>query len=104
MKAQYPPSSNIYGRFDNTQQINVRIGNVSQQGQTATVDVALVERKTDGTVSGFTGSWNVVRGSSGWLLDSVNLSPAQVSSGSGADQQVHDKGKHKGNGGDQGNG
>ena len=104
MKTRYPPSSNIYGRFDHTQHIDVRIGNVSQQGRTATVDVTLAERKTDGTVSGYAGTWNLVLGPSGWLLDSVDLGPTQISGGAGADQSAHDAGKHKGSGGDQGNG
>jgi hypothetical protein len=104
MKANYPPSSNIYGRFDNTQQMNVRMTNVSQQGNTATVSIVLAERKTDGTVSGYAGTWNLVRSPSGWLLDSVNLAPTQVSGGAAVEQQGHGKGNHKGNGGDQGNG
>jgi serine/threonine protein kinase len=104
MKAAYPPSTNIYGRFDNTQQIDVHIGNVSRQGDTATADVTLAERNTDGTVTGYVGSWNLVRGSSGWLLDSVSLSPAQVSSADGTQQKAFGKGKHAGNAGNQGNG
>jgi serine/threonine-protein kinase len=104
MKANYPPSTNVYGRFDNTEQMNVRITNVSQQGNTATVSIVLAERKTDGSVSGYAGTWNLVRSPSGWLLDSVNLAPTQVSGGAAVEQQGHGKGKHKGNGGDQGNG
>jgi hypothetical protein len=104
MKANYPPLSYIHGRFDHTQGLNVRITNVSQQANTATVGVALAEQNSDGTVNGYAGSWNLVRGPSGWLLDSVNLSPAPVSGGAGAEQNVHGKGKHKGNGANQGNG
>jgi hypothetical protein len=52
MKANYPPSSNIHGRFDHTQGLNVRITNVSQQANTATVGVALAEQNSDGTVNG----------------------------------------------------
>jgi hypothetical protein len=104
MKAAYPPSTNIYGRFDNTQQIDVHLGNVSQQGDTATADVTLAARNTDGTVTGYVGSWNLVRGPSGWLLDSVSLSPAHLSGADGTQQKVPDKGKHAGNAGNQGNG
>lgn len=104
MKANYPPATNISGRFDHTQRMNLRITNVTQQGDTATVGVALSEQKTDGTVNGLTGSWNLVRGPSGWLLDSVTLNPAQVSSGAGVEQNPPDHGKHKANQGDQSNG
>jgi hypothetical protein len=104
MKANYPPSTNIYGRFDNTQQMSVRITSVTQSGNTATVGVALAERTTDGAVNGYTGSWYLVRGSSGWLLDNVSLSPARVSAGAGPKDGPHDHGKHKGNEGDQGSG
>jgi serine/threonine protein kinase len=105
MKANYPPSTNIYGRFDNTQQMSVRITGVTQSGNTATVGVALVEQATNGTVSGYTGSWYLVRGSSGWLLDSVSLSPTQVSAGAGPPKDgPPGHGKHKGNEGDQGSG
>jgi hypothetical protein len=96
MKANYPPSTNIYGRFDNTQRISVRITSVTQSGNTATVGVALVEQTTSGAVNGYTGSWYLVRSSSGWLLDSVNLSPARVSAGAGPEQHGPGNGKHKG--------
>jgi serine/threonine-protein kinase len=103
MKANYPPSTNIYGRFDNTQQISVRITSVTQSGNTATVGVALAER-TAGGVSGYAGSWNLVRGSGGWLLDSVSLSPIRVSTGAGPVEDTSGHGDHKGNKADQGNG
>lgn len=104
MKAKYPPSSNIYGRFDQTQGISVRITNVSQGNGVATVGVALAERRTDGTVNGYVGSWHLVQASSGWLLDSVDLTPAQVSNEGQIGQTPHGPDKHQGHGGNQGNG
>ena len=98
MKANYPPSTNIYGRFDATQAMSVRITGVTNGNRTATVGVGLVETKTDGSVQGYVGSWGLVKSSSGWLLDSVSLNPASVSHGPGH------SGHGKGNGGQGGNG
>jgi hypothetical protein len=98
MKGNYPPSTNIYGRFDQTQHIHVQITNVSHGKGTATVGVTLAEQKTDGTMSGFVGSWHLVQGASGWLLDSVDLTPSQVSNGAAVGQNAQNQGKHKGNG------
>jgi serine/threonine protein kinase len=81
MKAQYPPSVYIDGRFAGTQEIHVHITNVSQGDGTATVTVTLDERKTDGTEAGYVGSWHLIQSQSGWLLDSVDLTPTQVSNG-----------------------
>jgi hypothetical protein len=98
MKANYPPSTNIYGRFDQTRQVKVQITSVSQGTGTATVGVALSEQKADGSVNGYVGSWHLVQGASGWLLDSVDLTSAPVSSGAAVGQNVQDQGKHKGHG------
>lgn len=73
MRAQYPPNENIAGRFAATQQITVQRADVvalDEAAGQATVAVELVE------VSGspprsrrLSGSWQLVRGASGWQLD-----------------------------------
>ena len=98
MRANYPPSTNIYGRFDQTQGMNVQITNIDRGNGAATVGVNLTERKTDGTVARYVGSWHLVQGASGWLLDSVDLTPAQASNGAALGQIVQNPGKHKGHG------
>lgn len=79
MKAQFPPDDEINGRFSQTQSIEVRIGAVQGGGNDgqATVAVELTEtRGTPATTSRYVGSWLLVRGPSGWLLDQPNLRPA----------------------------
>ncbi len=67
---RFPPQSNINGRFGDTQNIAVQNARItSQMGNRATVAVTLVERKSNGAVQQFVGSWNLVRDRGGWLLD-----------------------------------
>ena len=67
---RFAPQENINGRFRDTQVIMVQNARVvSQMGNRATVAVTLVERKNNGAVQQFVGSWNLVRDKGGWLLD-----------------------------------
>jgi len=76
MKAEYNTHENINGHFAPTQRIDVTIGNVVNTGDgRATVPVQLTDVRADGSLR-YVGSWQVVRGPSGWLLDQPNLQPA----------------------------
>lgn len=67
---RFSPQENINVRFRDTQNIAVQNARVtSQMGNRATVAVTLVERKSNGMVQQFVGSWNLVRDRGGWLLD-----------------------------------
>ncbi len=74
-RAQYPPDQNIAGRFARTTQIvvdNAQI--VSQTNDRATVTVVLREYVTGGgEPPSLRGTWQLVRGPSGWLLDQPNF-------------------------------
>lgn len=73
MKAEYPPEGNINGHFGQDQRVDVRIGNTQMTGDgRATVAVEVTEVRGSGNVRAV-GSWNLVRGPSGWLLDQPNL-------------------------------
>jgi hypothetical protein len=74
-KAAYPPGEYINGRFDATQRIDIRLGDVQvNQGEgRATVNVDIVETRSDG-VRHYVGAWQCVRTQNGWLLDYPNLS------------------------------
>ena len=75
MRAQYPPSSDIDQRFSGTTAVDIQEAKVvsydSAAGR-ATVAVQLVEQ-TDSGSTRWVGTWDVVRGSSGWLLDQPDL-------------------------------
>jgi hypothetical protein len=73
MQQNYPPGTNIWGRFDATSAIQVQIGTVTQNGNSASVGVHLTEIKNDGTTHTYSGTWYLVRSGSGWLLNSVAL-------------------------------
>ncbi|MDQ6602527.1 MAG: hypothetical protein M3Z19_07340, partial [Chloroflexota bacterium] len=76
MKAQYNTQENINGHFAPTQRIDYTIGNVVTTGDgRATVAVQLTDVRASGSLR-YIGSWQVVRGPSGWLLDQPNLQPA----------------------------
>lgn len=75
MRSRYPPATNINGRFSGTTAIDVRradIVSVDENGGTATVAVDLIEATSSGTRR-WTGTWQLVRVGSAWLLDQPNL-------------------------------
>jgi len=76
MRAQFPPLDNINGRFEQDQRVDVTVGNVTMTGNgQATVAVTVNEVRSGGTVRSV-GSWQVVRGPSGWLLAQPDLRSA----------------------------
>ena len=73
MKAQYPPDGNINGHFGQDQSVQANIGSTQNTGSgRATVAVSVTEVRASGTVRA-TGTWSLVQGPSGWLLDQPNL-------------------------------
>ena len=78
MKVDYPVDLNLVGHFNPAKRVDVQIGKVTNDGAGhATVAVAVTEtRTTEPTTRRYTGSWSLVRGPSGWLLDQPNLTPA----------------------------
>jgi hypothetical protein len=73
MKAEYPPDGNINGHFGQDQSVQVNIGSTQNTGSgRATVAVSVTEVRASGTVRA-TGTWSLVQGPSGWLLDQPNL-------------------------------
>ena len=78
MRAQFPPSTQINDRFRDTQQIQVvqaTVLNRNDAAGVATVAVTLVEQKAGASPQGYRlyGTWQLVRGSSGWLLNHPNF-------------------------------
>ena len=76
MRATYPPSENINQRFSQTQSMTVeRSDLVSQDPQSgrAAVAVDVIESRPDGSRR-WVGTWYLVRGPSGWLLDAPQFS------------------------------
>jgi hypothetical protein len=73
MKAQYPPDGNINGHFGQDQRVEASVGTAQDTGDgRATVAVEVTEVRASGAVRA-TGTWLLVRGPSGWLLDRPNL-------------------------------
>jgi LysM repeat protein len=77
MRTAYPPAENIYGRFAATQSLTVNRADVVQldaaNGRaTVAVSVAEVLRPTMAERD-YTGTWYLVRGPAGWLLDQPSL-------------------------------
>jgi len=76
MRAQFPPEGNINGHFGQDERVEATIGQVTMTGNDqATVAVDVTEFR-GGSAVRFVGSWNVVRGPSGWLLNQPDLRPA----------------------------
>jgi hypothetical protein len=78
MQAAYPPAQFINGRFSQTQRIAVDRADVVSSDDAAgraTVAVEVVE-VADGATQRWRGTWQVVRGPDGWLLDQPNLAAA----------------------------
>jgi len=78
MKQQYPVDEQLIGHFNPATRVDVQIGNVTMDGTgRATVAVDVTETRTiEPTTRRYIGSWTLVRGPSGWLLDQPNLNPA----------------------------
>ncbi len=80
MRGAYPPAENIYGRFARTQALTVRRADVvalDAAAGRATVAVDLTEVVgPPAATRRYVGTWQVVRGPSGWLLDQPNLQPS----------------------------
>lgn len=76
MKAEYDTQANINGHFAPTQRIDFTIGKVVMTGDgRATVPVQLTDVRAGSSLR-YVGSWQVIRGPSGWLLDQPNLQAA----------------------------
>ena len=76
MQANYPPPEFINRRFAYTQQMNLRAARtVANDGQFATVYIDLIEVYA-GSTRHWVGSWQLIRSSSGWLLNQPNLQAA----------------------------
>jgi tRNA A-37 threonylcarbamoyl transferase component Bud32 len=77
MTAQYPPSTNIFGRFERTREIVVRgLAQAAEGSNTATVTVDLLEVLDSGVTRHWIGQWQLVWDGSRWLMDAPNLHPA----------------------------
>lgn len=77
MRSEYPPAGNINGRFARTERITVRRADLISADETngrAAVAVDLQEVLDTGASRRWTGTWYLVRGPSGWLLDQPSLS------------------------------
>jgi hypothetical protein len=77
MWAAFPPSENIASRFGQTHQIVVeRAEVVALDGRAGRATGAVVLREVFGsppTARRYTGTWDLVRGDDGWLLDQPDL-------------------------------
>jgi hypothetical protein len=79
MQASYPPGQNINGRFAGVQSITPQrldVVSLDQAAGRATVAVELVEvTGSPAARRRWVGTWQLVRGQSGWLLDNPSLAP-----------------------------
>jgi serine/threonine protein kinase len=76
MQANYPPSTNIYGRFDRTRQIVIRsITPVPQNTGGAAVAIDILEELDSGVTRRWIGQWHLIWDGSRWLMDAPNLRP-----------------------------
>ena len=74
MKASYPPSTNIAGRFSSTKSISLVSWSVAAQaGSAAAVDVDIREVMNDGSTRHWVGQWYVVQSGTAWLMDQPAL-------------------------------
>ena len=75
MQANYPPSTNINGRFDRTRQIVIRsVAPVPPRAGGATVAIDILEVLNTGVTRRWVGQWQLVWDGSRWLMDAPNLS------------------------------
>jgi serine/threonine protein kinase len=76
MKASYPPSTNIYGRFDRTRQIVIRsIAPIATNTGGATVAIDILEVLDSGVTRRWIGTWQLIWDGSRWLMDAPSLRP-----------------------------
>lgn len=77
MRAQYPPAQNITGRFSDTSDMSVQRAkavSIDEGAGKATVEVDVIETVgSPGATRSWVGTWSLVRGPEGWLLDQPNL-------------------------------
>jgi hypothetical protein len=74
MQAQYPPREYVAERFSQTQLIRLDQARlVSASTSRATVAVDLVELNAQAGTRRYVGTWQLVRGQDGWMLDEPNL-------------------------------
>ena len=77
MQAQYPPGENIWSRFSQVSTLTVQradVISIDQSAGRATVAVDLLEvGGSPATTRRWVGTWQLVRGGSGWLLDQPSL-------------------------------
>lgn len=74
MQANNPPGSTINGHFSQDSEVLLQSSKlISQSNGNATVYIKVTEVRPSGNLV-HTGYWYLIRGSSGWLLDSQNLS------------------------------
>jgi hypothetical protein len=75
MKAEYPPGENLNGHFGALRRVDASTGaaQIDPSGTRATVPVEVIETLDSGATRRLQGSWQLVRGPSGWLLDQPNL-------------------------------
>jgi hypothetical protein len=72
MRAQYPPDRYIDDRFAGTTRIDINhlsTPSMSLSRKTAVVSVDLTEYRTSGPARRWIGSWDLVLGPAGWLMD-----------------------------------
>lgn len=76
MRAQYPPSRYIKGRFDATTQIDInrlRIERMSVANRTAVVYIDITEHRSSGPSRHWYGTWDLVLINGVWLMDRPHL-------------------------------
>ncbi len=74
MRASFPPAENIDQRFSRTESIRLQRADVLSQDQVeATVAVDLLERGAGAGPRHYVGTWRLVRGADGWMLDEPSL-------------------------------
>jgi hypothetical protein len=77
MRAQYPPSRYIAGRFDATTRIAVnrlRIERMSVARGVAVVSIDITEYRTSGAPRRWIGTWDLVLINGAWRMDEPHLS------------------------------
>lgn len=76
MQAAYPPAQDLSGRFTRVQDMTVRRAvTTARTAGAATVAVDVVEQDANTTTAfrEYVGSWQLVRGMHGWLLNQPDL-------------------------------